>query len=378
MSSVHGAHTMASSYLSRMSFFRSPLDAPAAASPLDTPWTTTDPDVEGLSPPERTALSALTTAAAPLMERAAAAAAAATPPPPPDDLLRCAAASALERDTLLLTFLRDAGGDVAAAAVALEATLRWRAKRRVSAVPPLAVDVADATFPAYLLGPACDDPRPGGGGLLAYAALAQFERKTVRRAALLDAVIASCEGIFYRDPPAGAGAPLPPPSQLTAASSTPATAASISGGGAAVVAGRPRRRTPVVGGRHSRRFTVIMDFSGWSATRNVDLPIFRDVIKLFFTHYPERHGRFYVVNYPLSVYAVYKLLVPLLGARVIREIRWVPATGEGVVPVLRREVGASRLPRWLGGDADEPLPVGVDAATLGVFQVPPLEGGGAG
>lgn len=359
--------------------FRSPPDAAAAATALATPWTTTDPDVENLSPPERVALSTLATAAAPILARAAAAA---TPPTPPDDLLRTAAASALARDTLLLTFLRDAGGDVPAAAAALDATLRWRAKRRVAAVPPSAVDAADATFPAYLLGAACDDPAPGGAGLLAYAALAQFERKTVRRAALLDAVIAACEGIFYRDPPGAAaavatataargGSPLPPPAPPTAA-------ASIPGSGAAGVAGRPCRRTPVVGGRHARRFTVIMDFTGWSATRNVDLPVFRDVLKLFFTHYPERHGRFYLVNYPLSVYAVYKLLVPLLGARVIREIRWVPATGEGVVPVLRREVGAARLPRWLGGDADEPLPVGVDAATLGVFQVPPLEGGGGG
>ncbi|KAK1866968.1 hypothetical protein I4F81_009480 [Pyropia yezoensis] len=278
---------MASSYLPRMSFFRSHPDVPATAPALDTPWTTTDPDVEDLSPPERAGLSTLTTAARPIMERAAAAAAAASPPAPPDDLLRCVAASAVERDTLLLSFLRDAGGDVPAAAVALEATLRWRAKRRVSAVPPSAVDAPDANFPAYLLGPTCDDPRPGGAGLLAYAALAQFERKTLRRAALVEAVI-----------------------------------------------------------------------------------------KLFFTHYPERHGRLYLVNYPLSVLAVYKLLVPLLGARVIREIRWVPATGEGVVPVLRREVGASRLPRWLGGDADEPIPVGVDPATLGVFQVPPLQGGG--
>lgn len=373
---------MASSYLPRMSFFRSHPDVPATAPALDTPWTTTDPDVEDLSPPERAALSTLTTAARPIMERAAAAAAAASPPAPPDDLLRCVAASAVERDTLLLSFLRDAGGDVPAAAVALEATLRWRAKRRVSAVPPSAVDAPDANFPAYLLGPTCDDPRPGGAGLLAYAALAQFERKTLRRAALVEAVIASCEGIFYRDPSAGAGAPgaggapLPPPSLPTATANTAAAAASFTGGGASVVAGRPRRRTPVVGGRHSRRFTVIMDFSGWSATRNVDLPVFREVIKLFFTHYPERHGRLYLVNYPLSVLAVYKLLVPLLGARVIREIRWVPATGEGVVPVLRREVGASRLPRWLGGDADEPIPVGVDPATLGVFQVPPLQGGG--
>ncbi|GAB0496662.1 hypothetical protein MMPV_007975 [Pyropia vietnamensis] len=372
---------MASSYLPKMSFFRSPPDSSSAASALATSWTTADPDVENLSSSERAALSTLATAAAPILERAAAASAIASPPAPPDDLLRCAAASPVERDTLLLTFLRDAGGDVSAAAVALEATLRWRAKRRVSAVPAAAVDVADATFPAYLLGPACDDPAPGGGGgLLAYAALAQFERKTVRRAALLDAVIAACEGIFYRDPPAaaataGGGAALPPPAPLAGAAC--ASAPSIPGGGASAVAGRRRRHTPIVGGRHSRRFTVIMDFTDWSATRNVDLPVFREVIKLFFTHYPERHGRFYLVNYPLSVYAVYKLLVPLLGARVIREIRWVPATGEGVVPVLRREVGAARLPRWLGGDVDEPLPVGVDAATLGVFQVPPQEGAGA-
>lgn len=342
--------TMASYYLQKMSIFRS---SKTAASADDTtlpspgvlvPPPPKEPDVEDLGSAERGALASLIEATAPALDRA-------TASHPTDDMLRCVATSTLYRDTLLLCYLRDALGSISTAATALSATLAWRAKHHVTRIPATAVDAPDATFPGYILGPACDDLSPGGGGVLVYTACAQFDRRTVRRAAFVDGVIATLEAMLYRDPPAAA----------------PSTAAVPAG----------RRDHPAHCGRYARRFTAIMDFTGWSAMRNVDLPTVKGALTLFFAHYPERHGRVYLVNYPVSVYAVYRMIAPLLSERVIRQIRWVPTTGEGAVPVLRREVGASRLPRWLGGDAEEPVPVGVDRATLAAFQVRPLGAAGA-
>lgn len=301
-----------------------------------------EPDVEDLLPPERAALAALSTAASALFARSIAA----YPSLATDDLVRAAGASAHTRDVLLLCYLRDRGGDVDAAVAALAATLTWRRERGVAGVPASAVDEPAACFPAYILGPACEDRRPGGGGVLVYAPVCQFERRVVERGAFLAALVAACDGLFYRPAPS--------------AEAVAAAAAASSGG---------RRRTPPLGGRYARRATAVVDFTGWSALRHVDLPLVRAALKVFFCHYPLRHGRILLINYPSGVHAVYRAISPLLGAAVIRQIVWVGGGGgggggESTVSVLRREVGAAHLPRWLGGDADEPLPVGVDAAAL--------------
>jgi len=296
--------------------------------------------VEELPPPERALLNTLGTAFDALLARQTGA----YPSLATDDLVRAVGASAHTRDVLLLTYLRDAGGDVPAAVAALAATLTWRRERRVTTVPGSAVDMPTACWPAYFLGPACEDRRPGGGGVLLYAPVRQFERRAVERGAFLDALCAACEGLFYRPPP--------PPEAVSAA----AAAAPPPGG---------RRQTPPLGGRYARRATAIVDFTGWSAFRNVDLPTVKVALKLFFAHYPNRHGRILLIHYPAGVHAVYRAISPLLSASVVRQIVWVGSGGgESTVDVLRREVGADRLPRWLGGDADEPLPAGVDGASL--------------
>ncbi|OSX71017.1 hypothetical protein BU14_0615s0006 [Porphyra umbilicalis] len=234
--------------------------------PPPVPPATEEPDVEELPPAERALLNALGAAWDALLARQTGA----HPSLATDDLVRAVGASAHTRDVLLLTYLRDAGGDVPAAVAALAATLTWRRERRVTTVPASAVDV-----PA-----AC-----GGGG--------------------------------------GGGGASPP-------------------GG--------RRQTPPLGGRYARRATAIVDFSGWSAFRNVDLPTVKVALKLFFAHYPNRHGRILLMHYPAGVHTVYRAISPLLSASVVRQIVWVGAGGgESTVSVLRREVGASRLPRWLGG-----------------------------
>lgn len=250
--------------------------------------------MEDLLPPERAALAALSTAASALFARSIAA----YPSLATDDLVRAAGASAHTRDVLLLCYLRDRGGDVDAAVAALAATLTWRRERGVAGVPASAVDEPAACFPAYILGPACEDRRPGGGGVLVYAPVCQFERRVVERGAFLAALVAACDGLFYRPAPS--------------AEAVAAAAAASSGG---------RRRTPPLGGRYARRATAVVDFTGWSALRHVDLPLVRAALKVFFCHYPLRHGRILLINYPSGVHAVYRAISPLLGAAVIRRDR---------------------------------------------------------
>lgn len=188
-----------SSVSSKMSLFLSSKAASASPSPVadDAPPIPLEPDVEELLPPERAALTALTAAAGALFARSIAA----YPSLATDDLVRAAGASAHTRDVLLLCYLRDRGGDVDAAVAALSATLSWRRERGVGGVPASAVDEPTACWPAYVLGPACEDRRPGGGGVLVYAPVCQFERRVVERGAFLEALVAACDGLFYRPAP---------------------------------------------------------------------------------------------------------------------------------------------------------------------------------
>ncbi|GAB0490747.1 hypothetical protein MMPV_001984 [Pyropia vietnamensis] len=341
-----------SSMSSKMTLFlsskaSSPSPSPSSASPLPL-----EPDVEDLLPPERAALATLSTAACALITRSIAA----YPSLATDDLVRAAGASAHTRDVMLLCYLRDKGGDVDAAVAALAATLTWRRERGVAGVPASAVDEPAACFPAYILGPACEDRRSGGGGVLVYAPVCQFERRVVERGPFLEALVATCEGLFYR----------PGPSADVVATA-PAVAAPGGGGG-----GGRRRYTSPLGGRYARRATAVVDFTGWSALRHVDLPLVRAALKVFFAHYPCRHGRILLINYPSSVHAVYRAISPLLGAAVIRQIVWV---GGGIDGRGSAAGGGGRPPPpVVGGDVDEPLPVGVDPPVLAESP----GGGGAG
>eukprot|EP00168_Porphyra_purpurea_P001725 TRINITY_DN12048_c0_g1_i1.p2 TRINITY_DN12048_c0_g1~~TRINITY_DN12048_c0_g1_i1.p2 ORF type:complete len:191 (+),score=49.97 TRINITY_DN12048_c0_g1_i1:42-575(+) len=169
---------MASYFSTKMSYFRSTKPpSPAADAPPPPPRS---PTWRSSSPPERARLAALASAWEALLARQVGA----HPSLATDDLVRAVGGSAHTRDVLLLTYLRDAGGNVAAATAALGATLTWRRERRVTTVPAAAVDVPAACWPAYFLGPACEDRRPGGGGVLLYAPVGQFERRTVEAGGL--------------------------------------------------------------------------------------------------------------------------------------------------------------------------------------------------
>ena len=102
-------------------------------------------------------------------------------------------------------------------------------------------------------------------------------------------------------------------------------------------------------GPQAQRCTIVVDFHGFS-TKNIDMNGMRIGIAAYLNYFPDVLTRVLLVNYPTIVYGVWRLVKPLLDARTVSHIVFVPSIRE-----LHCHLDASFpkhiRPTWLGGTA---------------------------
>ena len=101
-------------------------------------------------------------------------------------------------------------------------------------------------------------------------------------------------------------------------------------------------------GLKANQLVIIIDFSEWSPIQNVELSILKESIMIVFNNYPERLKNVYLINYPLSLYGIYKIIEPLMDIRTRNRIEFVKS-GVGLGQKLETFFGRGSLPKWLGG-----------------------------
>jgi hypothetical protein len=71
--------------------------------------------------------------------------------------------------------------------------------------------------------------------------------------------------------------------------------------------------------------------------------------------YPERLSKIFLVNYPSTLYGVYKIVSPFIDENTRSKLEWIPKNG--VVEQLQGYVSREAIPNTLGG--------------MAVYKVPP-------
>ncbi|GJQ13700.1 hypothetical protein GpartN1_g5491.t1 [Galdieria partita] len=105
----------------------------------------------------------------------------------------------------------------------------------------------------------------------------------------------------------------------------------------------------------SAMFVIIFDFTDFSPVRNVHFGCARDMLRVMQDFYPERLSKIFLVNYPSTLYGVYKIVSPFIDENTRSKLEWIPKNS---VDQLLRHVSMEALPNTVGG--------------MAVYQVPPL------
>lgn len=200
-------------------------------------------------------------------------------------------------DDALLRLLRHNDCDPAAAAKQLRATVEWRAKTNVGAIPADAMRGVPAGCPIAIIPSAVGRHRV----TLAYGSSRHFNRRAVNSAAHATAVARTFDALLY------------------AADGARASAA-----------------------------VAVLDFDGLTIS-NVDLVTTRSDVIIFLQHYPEAFVRILFVSSPRFIYHFYKLITPLLNERTIERIVWCD-TPQHVTTELDKWFSRDQIPVWLGGN----------------------------
>lgn len=193
----------------------------------------------------------------------------------------------------LLRFLRFNSLDVAKASAHIQAMLRWRVESRPTLIPADCVHGLRAGMPVARLRAV-----GAGGELLFFAAAARYVRKAAVGVEQLRATTRMFEDVVHAD---GCG-----------------------------------------------RAAAVVDFSAFGA-RHVDVVGLKRGVSLYVDYYPEAFYKVLLVNYPKLLYAVWRIIAPMLDARTVSRVIWI-APGESVVEQLEA-FDRAELPRWLGGEA---------------------------
>lgn len=102
-------------------------------------------------------------------------------------------------------------------------------------------------------------------------------------------------------------------------------------------------------------FVMIFDFTDFSPVRNVHFGCARDMLQVLQDFYPERLSKIFLVNYPSTLYGVYKIVSPFIDENTRSKLEWIPKNG--VVEQLQGYVSREAIPNTLGG--------------MAVYKVPP-------
>ncbi|EME32061.1 CRAL-TRIO domain-containing protein [Galdieria sulphuraria] len=103
----------------------------------------------------------------------------------------------------------------------------------------------------------------------------------------------------------------------------------------------------------STMFVIIFDFTDFSPIRNVHFGCARDMLKVMQDFYPERLSKIFLVNYPSTLYGVYKIVSPFIDENTRSKLEWIPKNS---LEQLLRYVSMEAIPYSIGGMAVYPVP----------------------
>ena len=106
----------------------------------------------------------------------------------------------------------------------------------------------------------------------------------------------------------------------------------------------------------SDQIIAIMDFRGWSIRKHAPYRAVKEGIHLLQSHYPDRLGKIFLVNYPTTLRAAYTVVSPIIDGAAKEKIVWVSEDAE---KTLKEYLSPKSIPTWLGGELQAKIP-GVD------------------
>lgn len=201
----------------------------------------------------------------------------------------------VQRDEMLLRFLRYNALHVENTVKQLEETLQWRGAKKIAEQSDDVLYGMDAGIPVAQLGKV----KENGDGL--FFSLAEgYDKKGVNHKIQQVAAARMFERIVYAE------------------------------------------------GVCVKRGTVVIDFSEFSV-KNVDLYGLKNGVSTYVKHYPDVFHKILLINYPRFMYGVWKIIGPLLDSRTRSRVIWV-ADGEGLRKELEVCFDRKEIPVWMGGD----------------------------
>ncbi len=100
---------------------------------------------------------------------------------------------------------------------------------------------------------------------------------------------------------------------------------------------------------HYKKFVVLFNFRGF-AMKNSDIPIVRAFLPVLQDYYPEVVGRIILVEYPMFIWGLWKIVRPLLDQNTQNKVQFIGPDE------LSEHFDRSTIPTEIGGDWEAPEP----------------------